>query len=800
MTPAAPATTSTRKNAELIRIRGIVQGVGFRPMVWRLAREQQLTGCVYNDGQGILIRVQGTIPSIERFIKRLQQDCPPLAQIEQIARKVTTPLPDCTDFVIGNSRSSMVKTHIPPDAATCPACLRDIHDPTNRRYQYPFTNCTHCGPRLSIIRGIPYDRVQTSMAAFPLCQLCAAEYADPADRRFHAQPNACPQCGPEVWFVENRVENKILRHQAITAAANALKAGKIVAIKGIGGVHLAVDASNENAVMALRQRKQRPHKPLALMAKDWQQVSAYCQLTSADKQQLTATAAPIVLLPRHVDCSLSRQLAPGQQQLGFMLPYSPLHHLLMQQLEQPIVLTSGNLSSEPQCIDNAETLQRLTGIADAFLLHNREIVNRLDDSVSRPMAGAHRLLRRARGYAPAAFSMPTSFSAAPDILAMGSELKNTFCLGKGAEVVVSQHMGDLENFATYEDYHWNLQLYQQLYQHQPEYIVVDKHPEYLSTKLGKELAVAQQIPLLEVGHHHAHIATCLAENQQPAAAAPVLGIVLDGLGMGDDGMLWGGELLLADYRHAKRLAHLQPIPLLGGSKAMREPWRNTYANLRYYGLWNDIQQQYPNLPIVHYLQQQPLTTLDSLLDQGLQCTPAASCGRLFDAVAAAIGICTDQISFEGQAAMELEALVDEVALTSGEIEPYYFSITHEEHTSNDYCSPSPLVRLINTAPMWQALFADLAAEKSPALIATCFHLGLAECLIRLTHQLIREHNVKQVALSGGVFQNKVLFEAVLQGLQNHANVLTHRQLPANDGGLALGQWAIAAATVLADKE
>jgi hydrogenase maturation protein HypF len=792
--------------AAVIRVYGTVQGVGFRPAVWRLAHEQQLSGSVCNDGQGVLIQVQGQRGHIDTFIQRLQTQCPPLARIERIERECAVPLAERTDFIITDSQPATatqpVTTHIPADAATCTHCLADMHDPANRRYQYPFTNCTHCGPRLSIIRGIPYDRAQTSMAAFPLCEHCAAEYADPADRRFHAQPNACPACGPQVWFSEGAglPDSAPLSRQrgqgrksfttatpAISAAAAALKAGKIVAIKGIGGVHLAVDAANESAINTLRQRKQRAHKPLALMARDLSQIETYCQLTASAAEQLSSAAAPIVLLTRNADCELSDQLAPGQHQLGFMLPYSPLHHLLMAQLDTPLVLTSGNLSSEPQCIENTDTQQRLAGIADAFLLHNRDIENRIDDSVSREMAGSQRLLRRARGYAPASFSAGVSFAGSPAILAMGSELKNTFCIGKGAEAVLSQHMGDLENFATYQDYQKNLHLYRTLYQHQPELIVVDKHPEYLSTKLGREWAAAQHLPVLEVAHHHAHIAACLIENRQPADTPQVLGIVLDGLGMGDDGTLWGGELLLADYRQATRLAHLSAVPLPGGAQAMREPWRNTYANLQHYGLWHELQQRYPELPIITDLQQKPLAVLDNMLDKSLQCPPASSCGRLFDAVAAATGICTEQISFEGQAAMNLEALVDARMMEPGRAKPYPLSWQDKQGV---FC--------LDAGPMWRELFADLDAAKPPAVIAARFHLGLAETLLQQSRRIIRQYAIKQVVLSGGVFQNRVLFDYMCTALQPHAEVLTHRQVPANDGGLALGQWAVAAAISLSE--
>ncbi len=776
-----PLISTSSFQSEAIRVRGIVQGVGFRPTVWRLAKQFSLTGTVCNDGDGVLIEIHGSPKKIDKFVSTLRHQCPPLSHIDTIERvplkKDVIPL----SFSISESEQSQAHTHLPADAACCSDCIDDIKNPHNRRYQYAFTNCTHCGPRLSIIQGIPYDRAQTTMSDFKLCDACLAEYNNPADRRFHAQPNACPDCGPQLWL--EREGNKYSKaSQAISEAAIQLKSGKIVAIKGVAGIHLAVDATNEAAILTLRQRKQRPSKPLALMAKDLSQIEQYCLLSLLDKQHLLDVAAPIVLLERKSkDCRLSSQLAPKQSQLGFMLPYSPLHHLLMQALDHPIVLTSGNCSNEPQCIDNKDATLRLKTLADTFLLHDRAIENRLDDSVLREMAGEHRLLRRARGYAPHPIKLAADFATAPDILAMGGELKNTFCLFKDQHATLSQHMGDLENYATYADYQKNLQLYSTLYQHQPQAIVVDKHPEYLSTKLGKIWAKKQDLAVIEVQHHHAHIAACLAENQQPLHTPVVLGIVLDGLGYGDDDSLWGGEFLLANYHQSKRLASLMPVPLLGGSQAMREPWRNTYAHLKSCGLWDEVVTD--NLDIIHFLQQKPLRTLDQMMTKGINSPLASSCGRLFDAVAAAIGICTEQISYEGQAAIEMEALLAGRSLE--QIEPYPFALEQQEGISR-----------VSPRPMWQALFKDLANKTPRYLISARFHCGLANCLVKLSLQLVQQHRITQVVLTGGVFQNKTLFEAVHKGLEGEVAVLSHRLVPANDGGLSLGQVAIASAQLL----
>ncbi len=767
---------NSRLVSERIRVRGTVQGVGFRPLVWRLARAAGLVGEVCNDGEGVLIEVHGGDEQIDNFLSTLRTSCPPLASIAAIERELfdADGIPDT--FSIASSRDSLVSTQLPADAATCDACLADMATPGNRRFAYPFTNCTHCGPRLSIVRGIPYDRANTTMASFPLCVACAAEYDDPADRRFHAQPNACPDCGPMVWL-EVQGERTAARDDALQQAAMRIRRGEIVAIKGIGGFHLAVDAANADAVAALRLRKRRPAKPLALMARDVAQIRQWCKLSPDEAAALQSPAAPVVLLPR---CDSSRQeacpLAPGQGNLGFMLPYSPLHHLLLAELDHPIVLTSGNLSSEPQCIDNNDARTRLQGIADAFLLHDRDIANRIDDSVIRTMGGTLRMLRRARGYAPEPVAMPAGFSADIELLAMGGELKNTFCLVKNGQAILSQHMGDLSNFATGEDYRKNLDLFSRLYQHRPQAVVVDRHPDYLSSRLGDERASENNLALIEVQHHHAHVAACLAENGVPLNTTPVLGIVLDGLGYGDDGAIWGGEFLLSDYRQASRLASLRATPLPGGDKAMREPWRNLWAQLKINGLLDTALTS--DLPLAAYLSAKPLATLDAMLEREINSPSASSTGRLFDAVAAALGICADEIQYEGQAAIELEALQVEVNDDS----PYTFA--SEESGS---------MPVIDPAPMWQQLLEDLRRGVSLEIVSHRFHHGFAAALVEMGSRLVRQYSIDKVVLSGGVFQNRTLFDAVVAGFDTQLEVLTHRLVPPNDGGLALGQAAVGAA-------
>ncbi len=592
--------------AESIRVKGTVQGVGFRPTVYRLAKANQLRGEVSNDGQGVLIIVVGDRAAIDNFIEQLQQEKPPLARITEIIRNKYQENREFTDFIIAKSTNNPIRTEIAPDAATCPNCKAETLDPFSRWYRYPFTNCTHCGPRLSIIKHLPYDRPQTSMADFLMCPNCQQDYDNPLDRRFHAQPTACPFCGPHAWL--ERADGKPFTSQMfsmlddVDAVATLIQRGYIIAIKGLGGFHLACDATNEEVVKKLRDLKKRPDKPLALMARDLEIIEQYCYISQAEKELLQSPVAPIVLLkqknsplpppnpqiPKSLN-PLAFSIAPEQNYLGFMLPYTPLHHLICKRLNIPIVLTSGNLSDEPQCIDNEDAKKKLTGIADYFLFHNREIVNRVDDSVVRVISpggmalqnfsdaltpaaistsplnppslgdfnlfspqnwGARgaklsingrmpfadtQILRRARGYAPAPLDLPAGFENIPPILAMGSELKNTFCLLRDGQAILSQHIGDLENLAAWESYRHTLNLYLGLLEHQPSAVAVDLHPEYLATKQGKELAAANSLPLYSIQHHHAHIAACMVENSLPLDTSPVLGIALDGLGYGEDG-------------------------------------------------------------------------------------------------------------------------------------------------------------------------------------------------------------------------------------------------------------------------
>lgn len=773
---------------EVVRVRGLVQGVGFRPTIWRLARDCGLSGDVCNDAEGVLIHVWGGTEARLLFLHRLHREAPPLARIDALeCAPLDRPAPD-NQFRINASRSGHVHTGIAADAATCAECLREIEEPRNRRVAYAFTNCTQCGPRLSIVKRIPYDRANTSMSGFVMCPACRAEYEDPADRRFHAQPNACPDCGPRLWLEAARDTRLEIQGDPIGAARRLVRDGRIVAIKGIGGIHLACNATDRGAIERLRARKNRDHKPFAVMARDVTMIRRYCSLTVAEAKLLHSPAAPIVLLTANGPERLAAGVAPAQSGHGFMLPYSPLHHLLMAGLDVPIVLTSGNRSEEPQCIGNDEARDRLSGIVDALLLHDRDIVNRLDNSMIRLVADSPILLRRARGYAPAPLQLPAGFRAAPDVLAFGGELKNTFCLIKHGEAILSQHLGDLENAKANAAYLESLELYRDLFDHRPRIFAIDSHPEYLSSKIGREWAAETGSPLLTIQHHHAHIAACLADNGIDLRAPPVLGIALDGAGYGDDGTFWGGEFLLADYRGFTRLASLAPVPMPGGVRAIEQPWRMAYAHLRRVGDWSRLSAENAGLPFFKALAAKPLQTLNGMLETGFNSPMTSSCGRLFDAVAAVLGL-REQVSYEGQAAIELEAVAGTAVVRESKSEGYPFAITVE----------AGLPRL-EPGPMWRNLLRDLRAGIPASKIAARFHAGLARGVMFMIEYLTRLHFdawAGRIALSGGVFQNALLTAELIRALEMKGlTVLRHGRVPANDGGLSLGQAAIAAAQAI----
>jgi len=795
--PVAPADT---EDAERIRVRGLVQGVGFRPNVWRLARRYGLRGWVANDSGGVAMHVCGSKQAIESFVAAISSEAPPLARIDGIERQRAMLLLQDADFVIAESARTEQATGVLPDAATCLDCMNEVRDRHGRRYRYPFTNCTQCGPRLSIVESIPYDRSRTTMRAFSMCAHCAREYGDPRDRRFHAQPIACPACGPRLWIedADGRVveARELGARDAIEATAVLLERVDIVAIKGLGGFQLACDPTSEATVGRLRSLKHREAKPFALMMRDVETARRFCRVDDAEATLLRSAAAPIVVVDSRDRRSLAASVAPGLTTLGVMLPNTPLHHLLLDAAaEGVLVLTSGNLSDEPQCIDNAEASTRLGPIASHFLLHDRGITRRIDDSVQRVVAGAPRMLRRARGYAPASIRLPAGFEEAPAVLALGGELKNTFCLVRadagGAEAIVSHHIGDLENAPTYMDFACAVADYLQLFECRPEIVAVDMHPGYLSTQWGTAYADREQLALESAQHHHAHVAACLAENGIPIDHPPVLAVVLDGLGFGDDVSLWGGEFLLADYCSSTRLASLAAVPMFGGAQAIRQPWRSTYAHWAASIGWERVTKEYPNVAMVRYLAAQPLSVLDAMAASDLNSPRASSCGRLFDAAAAAVGIRRDAVAYEGQAAIEFETAADPAALAgAGDDSAYPFGLVDDDAAK---------ILRINPAPMWRAFLDDLAQGTPVPLIAARFHKGLAIAIVRVVEVLrARPETFDTVVLSGGVMQNRVLLEQLTLRLgANRLHVLTHRVVPPNDGGLSLGQAVVAAARALA---
>jgi hydrogenase maturation protein HypF len=776
-----------------IRVRGRVQGVGFRPMVWRLAHELELCGDVRNDPQGVVIRASGVPAAIDRMIQRLHAEAPPLASVERIDTRLTAPISQTT-FHIGATRAGDAQTQAAPDAAVCAACAREVLDPRERRHRYPFTNCTHCGPRLSIVTAIPYDRANTTMADFALCKACAHEYSDPADRRFHAEAIACPACGPKVRFVP--LHDRVGAGGGlddVEAAAEALVQGWILAVKGLGGYQLACDATNAATLKRLRAAKLRPAKPFALMARDLDIIRRYCTPTAEEERLLASSEAPIVLMRATGPEQLPDAVAPGLSALGFMLPTTPLHLLMLRQCDRPVIMTSGNISDEPQIIDDDEALRRFAGIADAALIHDRKIAIRIDDSVVRTIDGAPRLLRRARGYAPAPLTLPPGFEAAPPVLAFGGDLKSAFCITKKNEALLSPHQGDLDSAAVHDDFRRNLTFYTELFDHAPHALACDLHPEYRASKLARERARRDGLLLIEAQHHHAHVAACLAENGRPLASPPVLGIALDGLGWGSDGAIWGGEFLLADYREFTRLGTFKPVPMIGGDQAAREPWRSLYAHLTAEMSWAELSLNFDQLEPYRALAAQPRALLDQMIRKSINAPLASSCGRLFDAVAAALGICRDRQLYDGEAASRLEALIDDPALRAEDDLTYPFAIPNLRGSGLPYIEP---------LAMWKALLGDLILHTPAPLIAARFHRGLARVIVAMTMKLARRDSADgprfdTVALSGGCFQNATLAAEVAQRLRAESFiVLSHARAPANDGGLALGQAAIAAARLL----
>lgn len=759
---------SEADHSEEIEVRGLVQGVGFRPFVWRLAQRLGIAGAVSNRGDRVLIRARASSDALDRFAAALNAEAPPLARVEAVERR-TLPLFPANGFVIAASAPGAVAPGIVPDVATCPACLAEIRDPTARRHAYAFTNCTECGPRFSIVEALPYDRINTTMRAFGLCPACRAEYEDPADRRFHAQPIACPTCGPRLTLEH---EGRVVDGDAVARAAALLRAGAILAIKGIGGFHIACDAGNETTVAELRRRKHRPTKPLAVMVRDRAMLEALCLVDADEAAALAHPSAPIVLVRRREAAPLAASLAPGQDRLGVMLPYTPLHHLLLAAVARPLVMTSANRSGEPQIFEDAVARSRLAGIVDGILGHDRPIARRLDDSVARVAGGRLRILRRGRGLAPAPRVLPPGFAEAPPVLALGAELKSAICLTAGGRALLSHHLGDLDEPATQDAFDAALADYAALFDHRPQAIAVDLHPDYRASRIGAALADARGLPLVGVQHHHAHIAATMAEHGRPADSGPVIGIALDGTGLGDDGTAWGAEILLCDYRTSRRFARLDPISLAGGDAASREPWRCLLAHL-------DAALAPEDIPAAPF-EGLPIPTIRAMIARGLNSPLASSAGRLFDAMAALLGLAPRRQSFEGEAAMALEAVAGRA---DAGLAPYPFAVRFDA---------DPIA--IDPAPMWRAAVVNRAAGRAPGEIARRFHHGVADVFADLAIRLAASHGAEAVAASGGVLQNALLLERLAARLAEAGlEVLLPETVPANDGGLAFGQAVVAAA-------
>jgi len=742
-----------------IRVRGIVQGVGFRPCVYRLAVDGGLTGFVRNDAEGVLIEIEGRGPAIETFCRQLKNEPPALAKITSWEMTDLQPDGDPAFSILDSDRGKPAATLISPDVAVCADCLRELYDPGDRRYLYPFINCTLCGPRFTIVEGIPYDRSNTSMAGFPMCPACSQEYHRPQDRRFHAQPVACPACGPQLQFFSPSDLSHPLP-DPLQTAIGWLDRGKILAVKGLGGFHLAVDARDTAAVAELRRRKGRAEKPFALMAPDLDAIREFCRVSDEEAALLLHPSRPIVLLTARPGIGLSPLVAPQNRFLGFMLPYTPLHDLLLRDHFKALVMTSGNFSEEPIAIDNREAFDRLGNLADGFLIHNRDILQRCDDSIARLMNGKPAVIRRSRGHVPQPLFLERP--VLERILACGGELKNAIALARGKEVFLSQHIGDLDNPSAFAFYRHAIAHLQRILEIEPQRIACDQHPDYLSTRWAEE----QGVPLIKVQHHHAHLASVMAEN---AVHDKCIGIILDGTGYGSDHTIWGGEVLIGDFASFERYAWLDPVMMPGGVKAIEQPWRMTASYLRHAfgGAWQNL-----NLPNHdRYRPHWPL--LQKMMDDKINSPLTSSCGRLFDGVAALLGL-TMEINFEAQAAIQLEMCVDpdcsdlyETALTDAEI-----------------------AGAIPIAPLIRAIVAELSLEAG--VISARFHRTLAELFVRAAISARNHSGIERVGLSGGVFQNLYFSEYLQRRLMKESfQVITHSQVPSNDGGLALGQVVIA---------
>jgi hydrogenase maturation protein HypF len=747
-----------------IRVTGLVQGVGFRPFVYKQAAALGLTGWVHNDAHGVLVEIQGPSSILEQFQATLTSAPPPLANITHMQVERLSPQAE-TDFIIKTSRhQSQATALISADIAACPQCLQEMRDDQDRRFHYPFSNCTNCGPRFTIVRSIPYDRANTSMSVFPLCPRCAQEYDDPMDRRFHAQPTACPHCGPSLTLCTPNGE-KISCQNPIDLVWHKISEGGIVALRGLGGFHLVVDARNPSAIDLLRQRKGRQEKPFAIMARDLNTIERYVVINDQERELLQSHASPIVLLLSRGKPDLPDNIAPGHRYLGFMLPYTPLHHLLLSGPHDLLIMTSGNYSEEPIAISNREALTTLCEIADLFLLHNREILQRCDDSVVMVVDHAPRLIRRSRGYVPAPIILNSLLPHR--VLACGGALKNTVAIGRADKVILSQHIGDLDHPAAFDFFQHAIAHLQHIFEFTPDLIACDMHPDYFSSQWAQRQA---KLPVVTVQHHHAHMASVMAEHH---IEEPCIGIILDGTGYGSDGTIWGGEVLLGDYHSYTRWAWLQPVPMPGGEFAIREPWRMAISHL-----WNTFGSEALSLPLPCWQNRsaEEIHIITQAWTSAINAPLTSSCGRLFDAVASLLGV-RQEVTYEAQAAVELEMLCQEQSA-----EPYAID-------------PIAISGSLSVQEMFRHIVQDIKQKVPAAVIAQKFHSSLAELYVQAAIAARAKAGINLVALSGGVFQNRLFFRILLARLREAGfEVISHRWVPTNDGGLALGQVMVAAYT------
>lgn len=752
-----------------ILVRGIVQGVGFRPFVYAQATRRKLRGRVFNNTTGVLIEVEGDHRAIEQFVSEIKFNSPPLSAIDSVECNHNLEPAAYADFVIAESaHGPATVVPISADVATCDDCLSELFDPRDRRHHYPFIICTNCGPRFTIVENVPYDRARTTMRDFEMCAACLAEYSDPLNRRFHAEPTACAVCGPRLVL---KAANSMFsfagfgEDNVISRARTLLLHGRVIAIKGLGGFHFACDALNQDAVERLRTRKYREDKPFAMMADSVDAIEQHCFVTEAERRTLLSKERPIVLLEKRPESKIALAVAPSVNNFGFMLPYTPLHHLLLNNLDRPLVMTSGNVSDEPMSYDDREAIDRLSRIADYFLLHDRRIHMRTDDSVVRVCEDRYQILRRSRGFAPA--PIKTNFKFERHVLACGAELKNTFCLGRDNDAFVSHHIGDLENLETLRAYQEGIDHFQRLFQLEPEVVAYDLHPEYLSTKYA--LALDESFTKIGVQHHHAHIASCMADNQ---IEGDVIGMALDGLGYGTDDRLWGGEFFVANFIEAERVAHLKYLPMPGGAKVIREPWRMAAIYLQH-----TFGDEFTNLdlPFVKDLSVRGWPTLRRMAATLTNSPETSSMGRLFDALSSLLGI-RSEINYEGQAAVELEAAVDRSCTES-----YAFRIESE---------------VIDASNVFRSAVEDLLNGITASIISARFHNAVAGLILSIAERIREDQKLTRVALSGGVFQNQFLLEKTCGLLRARGfQVLTHSRVPTNDGGISFGQAAVANAQI-----